>query len=80
VIRERPNQPVRIEAFLQVVGQDSSEITGPAFSPDGQRLYFSSQRGTDGRGLIYEISGPFPRPTPGSAPIGGLQQAERRQV
>ena len=25
-----------------------SEITGPAFSPDGTRLYFSSQRGTDG--------------------------------
>ncbi|TDR41672.1 WD40 repeat protein [Tahibacter aquaticus] len=48
--------------FLQVVGQDSSEIAGPAFSPDGSRLYFSSQRGTTGQssgGITYEISGPF---------------------
>jgi len=45
---------------LQVIGQDFSEITGPAFSPDGQRLYFSSQRGgPTGFGITYEISGPF---------------------
>ncbi len=38
--------------------QDESEITGPAFSPDGRRLYFSSQRGFSGRsedGLTYEL-------------------------
>ncbi len=46
--------------FLQLVGHDSSEITGPAFSPDGTRLYFSSQRGTDGKnGMTFEITGPF---------------------
>lgn len=49
--------------LLQVVGQDGSEITGPAFSPDGTRLYFSSQRGSEsggrGSGVTYEISGPF---------------------
>ena len=48
--------------LLQVVGQDASEITGPAFSPDGSRLYFSSQRGTTGQsadGLTYEVRGPF---------------------
>jgi len=46
--------------FLQLVGHDSSEITGPAFNPAGDRLYFSSQRGTDGKtGLTYEITGPF---------------------
>jgi Tol biopolymer transport system component len=47
---------------LQVVGQDESEITGPAFSPDGTRLYFSSQRGPAPRlplGVTYEIQGPF---------------------
>jgi secreted PhoX family phosphatase len=47
---------------LQIVGQDNSEITGPAFSPDGTRLYFSSQRGTSGSvldGITYEITGPF---------------------
>lgn len=48
--------------LVNVVGQRGSEITGPAFSPDGMRLYFSSQRGragdaTDGR--TYEMRGPF---------------------
>lgn len=52
--------------LLQVVGQDNSELTGPAFSPDGSRLYFSSQRGGQGSianllglGLTYEVTGPF---------------------
>ena len=33
--------------FVRVVepGHEGSEITGPVFSPDGTRLYFSSQRG-----------------------------------
>lgn len=48
-----------VAPFAQVVGQDDSEVTGPAFSPDGTRLYFSSQRGTDGNGITYEVSGPF---------------------
>ncbi|HEX9775937.1 MAG TPA: alkaline phosphatase PhoX [Actinomycetota bacterium] len=58
-------QLVRIEpggevsAFLGVTGQDGSEITGPAFSPDGTRLYLSSQRGGTGSGITYEIAGPF---------------------
>ena len=50
------------EPFLQIVGQDNSEITGPAFSPDGQRLYFSSQRGKNAArrlGFTYEVTGPF---------------------
>lgn len=49
-----------IKPLLQIVGHDRSEITGPAFSPDGSRLYFSSQRGASGRnqdGTTYEISG-----------------------
>ena len=47
-------------AFLRVTGQGSSELTGPAFNPAGNRLYFSSQRGgTNGRGITYEISGSF---------------------
>lgn len=45
--------------FLQVVGHERSELAGPAFSPDGSRLYFSSQRGTDGRGVTFEVTGPF---------------------
>ena len=41
----------------QVTGTEGSEITGPAFSPDGTRLYFSSQRDP---GRTYEVTGPFP--------------------
>ncbi|WP_328944757.1 PhoX family protein [Streptomyces sp. NBC_00250] len=51
-----------VAPFLRVSGQSSSEITGPAFSPDGTRLYFSSQRGTSGSssgGITYEVTGPF---------------------
>lgn len=54
-----------VAPFMQIVGQDDSEITGPAFSPDGSRLYFSSQRGSaifgggNGLGITYEITGPF---------------------
>lgn len=55
--------PDRVVApFLQLVGHNSSELTGPAFSPDGRRLYFSSQRGTTGTssgGITFEITGPF---------------------
>ncbi|MEV3972481.1 alkaline phosphatase PhoX [Streptomyces sp. NPDC050698] len=51
-----------VAPFLRVDGQSASEITGPAFSPDGTRLYFSSQRGTSGSssgGITYEVTGPF---------------------
>lgn len=40
----------------------ASEITGPCFSPDGTRLYFSSQRGgllTPGAGITFEVTGPW---------------------
>jgi hypothetical protein len=45
--------------FLQVVGHDGSEMTGVAFDPAGDRLYVSSQRGSDGRGVTFEVAGPF---------------------
>lgn len=49
-----------IVPVVQVVGQDDSELAGPAFSPDGTRLYFASQRGA-GLGITYEMTGPFLR-------------------
>lgn len=53
-----------LTAVVQVLGQDGSEITGPRFSPDGSRLYFSSQRGGAGPlglpfGVTYEVTGPW---------------------
>jgi Bacterial protein of unknown function (DUF839) len=48
-----------VAAFLRIVGHDSSEWCGVAFSPDQTRMYLSSQRGTDGQGQTYEIVGPF---------------------
>ncbi|TDB71418.1 MULTISPECIES: alkaline phosphatase PhoX [unclassified Micromonospora] len=51
-----------VAPFVRISGQSSSEICGPAFSPDGSRLYFSSQRGTSGfssGGITYEVRGPF---------------------
>ena len=52
----------KVLPLLQVVGHNRSEITGPALSPDGSRLYFSSQRGKTGRaedGMTFEITGSF---------------------
>ncbi|MEU4574187.1 alkaline phosphatase PhoX [Nonomuraea sp. NPDC023979] len=53
-----------VAPVLRLDGHGGSEITGPAFSPDGTRLYFSSQRGTSGEragtgGITYEVTGPF---------------------
>ncbi|HEY8473496.1 MAG TPA: alkaline phosphatase PhoX [Natronosporangium sp.] len=51
-----------VAPFLRVTGHRGSEITGPAFNPAGDRLYFSSQRGRTGTsegGITFEIRGPF---------------------
>jgi secreted PhoX family phosphatase len=51
-----------IYPVLELVGHDKSEIAGVAFSPDGKRLYFSSQRGRSAdpmKGQTFEVSGPF---------------------
>jgi hypothetical protein len=50
---------------VRVAGPEDSEITGPAFNPAGDRLYFSSQRGTVenllGPGITFEVTDPFRR-------------------
>lgn len=52
-----------LKPLVQLLGQDNSEVCGPAFDPSGTRLYFSSQR-AEGVvvGLTYEITGPFHAP------------------
>jgi hypothetical protein len=52
--------PSEVYALAQLQGHDASEVTGVAFSVDGKRLYFSSQRGSTGKsatGMTFEISG-----------------------
>ncbi|GAB2602590.1 alkaline phosphatase PhoX [Kribbella endophytica] len=51
-----------VAPFLRVTGQSGSELCGVAFNPAGNRLYFSSQRGTSGSssgGITYEVTGSF---------------------
>lgn len=54
-------QPAKL---LMQITRGDSEIAGPAFTPDGSRLYFSSQRGPGGTagatlsGVIYEMTIP----------------------
>jgi uncharacterized protein len=42
--------------IVRLTNAPGSELTGPALSPDGRRLYFSSQRSP---GVTFEVSGPF---------------------
>lgn len=52
-----PNGPAKV---LVEVRHEGSEICGPAFSPDGSRLYFSSQRGPNlpgGQNLLNFVAG-----------------------
>ncbi|MEM7095442.1 MAG: alkaline phosphatase PhoX [Actinomycetota bacterium] len=72
-----------VSPFCRLVGQDRSEITGPCFNPAGDRLFFSSQRGNDGAGITYMVTGPFrgheaatapaptATPTPTATPVAG---------
>jgi hypothetical protein len=51
-----------VDRFLTVSGpiHAGSELSGVAFTPAGDRLYFASQRAY-GSGAIYEVRGPFRR-------------------
>lgn len=49
----------RVIPLVQIMGHEKSEVTGPAFDPSHERLYFSSQRGSLGKsehGITYEIT------------------------
>ncbi|XOV89755.1 MAG: alkaline phosphatase PhoX [Pseudomonadota bacterium] len=52
------DQNYRAIPLITLHGQDGSEICGPAFTSDGRRLYFSSQKGPRGEvegGFTYEL-------------------------
>jgi uncharacterized protein DUF839/WD40 repeat protein len=55
-----------ITPFLRVLGHDGSEITGPAFTPDGQRLYFSS--------VVPAAPLPAPTVTPSRSPAHSVRR------
>jgi hypothetical protein len=66
-----------VAPFAQLSGPlhgSGTEFAGTTFDPDGNRLYFSSQRGGSG-GLTFEVSGPFRTIEP-RRPItgGGMSQ------
>jgi uncharacterized protein len=67
--------PDRVVApFLQVLGQDGSELAGVVFDPSGRRLYVSSQRGLGGSGATYEVTGPFREAEPRDRPTTTLAE------
>lgn len=54
--------PRSVNRFLTVGGpiHRGSELSGLAFAPGGERMYFASQRAY-GNGAVYEVRGPFRR-------------------
>ena len=61
-----PGRRRRVARFLKATGSEhnngiediASELTGVCFNPQGDRLYFASQRARL-LGAVYEVSGPF---------------------
>jgi len=63
IIAITPNK--NVIPLVKLSGHDGSEITGLAFNPEGNKLYFSSQRGETGQasgGITFEVSGDFDSP------------------
>ena len=68
-----------VKPIVRITGHSSTELTGPALSPDGGRLYFSSQwapTAGGNNGVTYEIEGPFVQAPASEVPalgsVGGV--------
>jgi secreted PhoX family phosphatase len=73
VTPERTISPVVRASSVSGI-HSGSEFAGVIFSPDGERMYFSSQRG-HGDGAVFEVTGPF-RP---ARPSDDLPEEEEQQ-
>jgi secreted PhoX family phosphatase len=65
VVSGDPTSGRIVAPFVRLDASPATELAGAAFDPRGERLYFSSQRGTvgpdPGPGVTYEVTGPFRR-------------------
>ena len=77
---DRASGDLDIAALVRFEGHDGSEVTGPAMSPDRSTLVVSSQRGTDGRGITYAITGPFRDALLNGARSSSLRSAVRASL
>lgn len=72
ILPDRRVIPLLQATDLQQGSPAESELTGPAFSPDGTRLYFSAQRngrnGSIGPGITFEVTLPFSACPSGACP------------
>lgn len=72
ILPDRRVIPLLQASDLQQGTPAESEITGPALSPDGKRLYFSAQRsgrnGLIGPGITFEVTLPLTACPAGSCP------------
>ena len=75
--------PNREAKLLMQITRGGSEICGPAFTPDGSRLYFASQRGPSGPGGLQSSGAVFEMTIPPefrSFPIKPFSFIERTNV
>jgi hypothetical protein len=77
-----------VAPFLKLTGEAAvglpergNELAGVVFDPSGRRLYFAAQRAF-GLGAVYEVAGPFRRPSgaPGAPRVGRVGGREPLEV
>lgn len=59
VVSASASGELEISPFVQIMGHAGSEVTGLAIDPNRTTMFVSSQRGSDGRGMTFAVTGPF---------------------